>query len=162
MFIICNIFAIHSRPEDQSRVWINMKHSEVREIPRECFLGVSGRSWTIALTAVHLFATAVVAQHPSFLVLYPLLAYAYFQSLIDRSKSEEWFFLACGSLGAGHALDFLATRWSTAARAFRTSRSVGSIQDTGCFRIAVVEQRGKGEIVSLRKKDVGDVPLLLS
>ena len=86
--------------------------------------------------------------HPSLLALCPLLAYAYVNSLVDRLKSEEWTFLACGSFGADHALGFLATRWSTAACAFRTSRSVGSIQDRGCFRIAIVEQRGKGEIVS--------------
>ena len=67
------------------------------------------------------FATAVVALHPSFLALYPLyghpsllalyplLAYAYINSLVDRLKSEEWTFLACGSLGADHALGFLAT-----------------------------------------------------
>ena len=63
---------------------------------------------------------------------------------------------------AGRALSFLATRWNTAARAFTTSRSVGSIQDADYIRMAPVEHRGKGEIVSLHKKDVGDVPLLLS
>jgi hypothetical protein len=32
-------------------------------------------------------------------------------------KSEEWTFLACVALGAGHALSFLITRWSIAMRA---------------------------------------------
>ena len=95
-----------------------------------------------------------------FLSLYPVLAYAYFIKYDDWLKSEEWTFLACVSLGAGHALSFLTTRWSTAVRAFITCRSVGSIQDADCIRIAPVEHRGKGEIVSLRKKDVGDASLL--
>ena len=64
------------------------------------------------------------------------------------------------SLGAGHTLSFLATRWSTAARALVACRGVGSVQDADCIRIAPVEHRGKGEIVSLRKKDVGLASLL--
>ena len=108
------------------------------------------------------FATTVFALHPSFLALSPLLAYAYFIKYDDWLKSEEWTFLACVSLGAGHALSFLTTRWSTAVRAFITCRSVGSIQDADCICISPVEHRGKGEIVSLHKKDVGDASLLLS
>ena len=54
MFITYQISIIHSCPEDQSSGWINIKHSEVQEILRECFPGVSGRSWTVALTAVRL------------------------------------------------------------------------------------------------------------
>ena len=108
------------------------------------------------------FATTVVALRPSFLSIYPLLAYAYFIEYVDRLKSEEWTLLACVSLGAGRALSFLVTRWNTAARAFRTCRSVGWIQDVDCIYIAPVEHGGKGEIVWLCNKDVGDVPLLLS
>ena len=71
------------------------------------------------------FATTVVALHPSFLFIYLLLAYAYFIKYIYRLKSEEWTLLACVSLGAGRALSFLVTRWNTTVRAFRTRRSVG-------------------------------------
>ena len=92
------------------------------------------------------FATEVVALRPSFLSLYPLLA----------------TFLACVSLGTGHALIFLATRWSTAACAFIICGGMRSVRDADCIRIVIVERRGKGEIVLLHKKDVGDVPLLLS
>ena len=90
------------------------------------------------------FATVVVALRPSFLSLYPLLA----------------TFLACVSLGTGHALNFLATRWSTAACAFIICGGMRLIRDADCTRIANVEHRGNGEIVSLLKKDVGDAPLL--
>ena len=59
-----------------------------------------------------------------FLSLYPLFAYAYYVRYDDWIKSEEWTFLGCVSLGAGHALSFLATRWSTGAKAFITTRAV--------------------------------------
>ena len=109
-----------------------------------------------------MFATAVIALQPSFLSIYLLLAYAYFIEYVDRLNSEEWTLFACVSLGAGHALSFLVTRWNTTAHAFGTCRRVGSIQDVDCTYIAPVEHGRKGEIVWLRKKDVGDVPLLLS
>ena len=102
----------------------------------------------------------MVALHPSLLPIYPLLDYAYLIKHVDRLKSEEWTLLACVSLGAGHALSFLVTRWNTTAHAFRTCRRVGSIQDVDCTYIAPVEHGGKGEIVWLRKKDGGNVPLL--
>ena len=66
-----------------------------------------------------MFATTVVALHPFFFSIYPLLAYAYFIKYVDQLKSEEWTLLACVSLGAGRALSFLVTRWNTAARAFK-------------------------------------------
>ena len=60
-----------------------------------------------------------------FLSLYPLLAYAYYIKYDDWLGGEEWTFLACVSLGAGHALSFLVTKWSTAARAWVTTWKVG-------------------------------------
>ena len=45
---------------------------------------------------------------------------------------------------------------------FHNLQGMGSFRDADCIRIAIVEHRGKGEIVLLLKKDVGDVPLLLS
>lgn len=59
-----------------------------------------------------------------FLLLYPLWAYAYYVRYDDWVKSEEWTFLGCVTLGAGHALSFLVTRWSSAARAFITTSKV--------------------------------------
>jgi cation-transporting ATPase 13A1 len=60
-----------------------------------------------------------------FLAFYPVLAYAYFVRYDEWLVSEEWTFLACMLLGAGHALSFLVTKWSTAARAWVTSKKVG-------------------------------------
>ena len=59
-----------------------------------------------------------------FLPFYPLLAYAYYIKYDQWLKSEEWTFLACVLLGAGHALSFLVTRWSAKARAWITTRKV--------------------------------------
>ncbi len=59
-----------------------------------------------------------------FLPFYPLLAYAYYVKYDQWLKSEEWTFLACVLLGAGHSLSFLVTRWSAKARAWITTRKV--------------------------------------
>lgn len=59
-----------------------------------------------------------------FLPFYPLLAYAYYIKYDQWLKSEEWTFLACVLLGAGHALSFLVTRWSAKAKAWVTTRKV--------------------------------------
>src|SRR5258708_29891510 len=58
------------------------------------------------------------------LPLYPHLAYTYYIKYDDWLQSEEWTFLACVALGAGHALSFLVTRWSQGAKAFLTYSSV--------------------------------------
>lgn len=64
-----------------------------------------------------------------FLSLYPLLAYAYYVKYDQWFGSEEWTFLACVSLGVGHGLSFLVTRWSTGARAWITTRKVDKVSD---------------------------------
>ncbi|KIJ62125.1 hypothetical protein HYDPIDRAFT_136644 [Hydnomerulius pinastri MD-312] len=87
-----------------------------------------------------------------FLSLYPLLAYAYYVRYDDWIKSEEWTFLACVSLGAGHALSFLVTRWSAGAKAWITTRKAASIEDADCIRLVPHQHRGEGEIVSLIKR----------
>ena len=108
------------------------------------------------------FATAVVALHPSFLSPYPLLTYAYSIKYDDWLKSEEPD-LSCLCVVRHRPCSQLSCNsMGTATRAFRTSRSVGSIHDADYIHIAPVEHRGKGMVVWLRKKDVGDVPLLLS
>ncbi|OAX38565.1 hypothetical protein K503DRAFT_151206 [Rhizopogon vinicolor AM-OR11-026] len=88
-----------------------------------------------------------------FLSLYPLLAYAYYVKYDDWLKSEEWTFLACVSLGAGHALSFLVTRWSAGAKAWVTTRKARSIEDADCIRLVPHVHRGQGEIVPLVKGD---------
>jgi hypothetical protein len=59
-----------------------------------------------------------------FLPFYPLLAYAYYVKYNEWLRSEEWTFLACVLLGAGHSLSFLVTRWSARAKAWVTTRKV--------------------------------------
>ena len=108
-----------------------------------------------------------------FLSLYPLLAYAYYIKYDDWLGGEEWTFLACVSLGAGHALSFLITKWSGGARAWITTRKVcchyrrslvpsssriqaHSIEQADCIRIIPNLHRGKGDIVRLDKKSPSD------
>ena len=62
------------------------------------------------------FATAIVVLHPSFLSLYPLLAYAYLIKYDDWLKSEGQTFLARVSLGADHALSSLANSGHNSTR----------------------------------------------
>ncbi|KAI1787190.1 endoplasmic reticulum Ca-transporting P-type ATPase [Ganoderma leucocontextum] len=88
-----------------------------------------------------------------FLSLYPVLAYAYFVKYDDWLQSEEWTFLACVSLGLGHALSFLFTKWNTGAKAWVTTRKARSLEDANRLRIIPTPNRGEGEIVPLRKKD---------
>ncbi|KAH7929975.1 hypothetical protein BV22DRAFT_1191634 [Leucogyrophana mollusca] len=87
-----------------------------------------------------------------FLSLYPLLAYAYYVRYDDWLKSEEWTFLACVSLGAGHGLSYLVTRWSAGAKAWITTRKARSIEEADCIRLVPHLHRGQGEIVPLIKR----------
>ncbi|KAI6127508.1 cation-transporting ATPase [Pisolithus croceorrhizus] len=73
-----------------------------------------------------------------FLSLYPLLAYAYYVRYDDWIKSEEWTFLFCVLLGAGHALSFLVTRWSAAAKTWVTTRPASSIEQADCVRLSEI------------------------
>ncbi|RDX42013.1 endoplasmic reticulum Ca-transporting P-type ATPase [Lentinus brumalis] len=91
-----------------------------------------------------------------FLCFYPLLAYAYYVKYDDWLQSEEWTFLACVSLGLGHALSFLFTKWNTGAKAWITTRKASSLEDADCLRIIPALHRGEGEIVPLQKKEPGN------
>lgn len=101
-------------------------------------------SWAALQTAIpwylHLYTFP-------FLSLYPLLAYAYYVKYDDWLQSEEWTFLACVSLGAGHALSFLTTKWSTAVRAWITTSNVCAKKS------AIVEMRSPflGEYTTSRR-----------
>ena len=112
----------------------------------------------VVLAAVRLCSQPRRSLHTLPFLSFPFVArLCVFHQVNCLIENEEWTFLVCVSLGTGHNLNSLATRWSTATHAFITCRSVGSIQDVDCVRIAPVELRRRGEIVSLRKKDVGDV-----
>ena len=162
MFIICHIFVICSCPEDQSSIWINTKHSKVPEIPRECFPGFSGRSWTVALTAVRL-----CSQPRSSRCTPPSSPPTHCSPMrIPTSTMTGWglknrTFLACVLLGAGHALSFLANSMEHCSTRFHKLQECGINSRYGLYScIAPVGNRGKGETVSLGKKDVSHAPLL--
>ncbi|KAF9524952.1 endoplasmic reticulum Ca-transporting P-type ATPase [Crepidotus variabilis] len=91
-----------------------------------------------------------------FIAFYPLLAYAYFVKYDQWLVSEEWTFLACTSLFAGHALSFLITKWNSGARAWITTRAAHSLEDANCIRIIPHQHKGLGDIVKLDKKNPSD------
>ena len=98
-------------------------HSYLKVSPYRTAVAV--KSPEIARASLHVarpFWTHIYAV--PFLCLYPLWAYAYYFKYDDWIKSEEWTFLGSVLLGAGHALSFLATRWSAGAKALITSRTV--------------------------------------
>ncbi|TFK24085.1 endoplasmic reticulum Ca-transporting P-type ATPase [Coprinopsis marcescibilis] len=88
-----------------------------------------------------------------FLSLYPVLAYAYFEKYDTWLVSEEWTFLACMVLGAGHALSFLVTKWNAGARAWITTRKAASLEDADCIRLVPKLHRGVGDIVPIHKAE---------
>lgn len=62
--------------------------------------------------------------------LYPLLAYTYHLKYDDWVKSEEWTFIYCVLVFAGHGLSFLTTAWSAGVNArisYTTVRCSASI-----------------------------------
>ncbi|KAF8066823.1 endoplasmic reticulum Ca-transporting P-type ATPase [Lyophyllum atratum] len=119
---------------------------------------VSVNSPEIARASLHVYIPWYYHLYTvPFLSLYPLLAYAYYVKYDQWLVSEEWTFLACVSLGAGHALSFLVTKWSAGARAWITTRKAHSVQEANCIRIVPHPHRGQGDIVPLQKKDVADV-----
>jgi manganese-transporting P-type ATPase len=81
------------------------------------------------ISAAHLRVALPLYQHLytlPFLSLYPLWAYAYFVKYDSWIQSEEWTFVGCVLLGAGHALSFLITRWNSGAKAWVTTRPVSN------------------------------------
>ena len=162
MFLIYYISDTHSCPEDRSSVWVNMKHSEVPEIPPESFPGASGRSWIVAFTAVRLrsqprwsrcTSSSSPPTHCS-----PMRTPS---STMTGWRVKNRAFLARVSLGAGHALSFPANSMEHCSTRFQNLRECGINSRYGLYScIAPVGNRGKGETSSLGKKDVSHAPLL--
>ncbi|CAK5262273.1 unnamed protein product [Mycena citricolor] len=116
-------------------------------------VAVSVESTEIARASLHTRLPVIAHLYAlPFLSLYPLLAYAYFIKYDTWLVSEEWTFLACVTLGTTHALSFLVTRWSGAARAWVTTNVAQSIQEADCIRLVPHQHRGQGEIVDIQKK----------
>ncbi|WRT66585.1 uncharacterized protein IL334_003544 [Kwoniella shivajii] len=86
------------------------------------------------------------------LSLYPLLYYTYHYKYDQWVVSEEWTFIYCVLLGAGHALSFLTTAWSSGVNAKISYTSANSLKEAGKIRVLPKKGRGKGEIVPLDVK----------
>ena len=97
-----------------------------------------------------------------FLAFYPLLAYAYFVKYDQWLVSEEWTFLACTLLGAGHALSFLVTKWSIAAKALTTCVNAKGLDDAELVRVHPLPHKGEGAIVRLDRVERSNLPIEIS
>jgi hypothetical protein len=114
-------------------------HVSARETPFERYFVLTSIRVTVRVESPEIVAATLHKALPTyfhlytvpFLSLYPVLAYAYYVKYDVWLQSEEWTFLACTTLGLGHALSFLATRWSTGARAWITTRTVSVILRVG-------------------------------
>ncbi|KAF8511743.1 E1-E2 ATPase-domain-containing protein [Hysterangium stoloniferum] len=129
-----------------------------RRVSQTNMTAVAIRSPDIERASLHIYLPWYTYLYAiPFLSLYPLWAYAYYFRYDDWIKSEEWTFLECVCLGAGHALSFLVTKWGTGAKAWVETRTARSLEHANCIRIVPAKHRGKGEIVPLLKKDPADV-----
>ncbi|ODO09383.1 hypothetical protein I350_02983 [Cryptococcus amylolentus CBS 6273] len=88
-----------------------------------------------------------------FLTLYPLFYYAYHYRYEDWIKSEEWTFIFCVLLGAGHALSFLTTAWSSGINAKVAYTTADSLKTASRIRVIPKKGRGKGDIIPLERKE---------
>lgn len=93
-----------------------------------------------------------------FLSLYPLLYYAYYHRYDEWIKSEEWTFVYCVLLGAGHALSFLLTRWNMMFRVAVECTTAETLEQAAMVRVVPKADKGKGEVVPLDRKRVEQQP----
>ncbi|WVO18333.1 hypothetical protein L204_106048 [Cryptococcus depauperatus] len=87
-----------------------------------------------------------------FLSLYPLFYYAYHYKYEEWIRSEEWTFIFCVLLGAGHALSFLTTAWSSGVNAKISYTTAESLSEAAWIRVIPKKGRGKGQIIPLERK----------
>nr|XP_019003040.1 cation-transporting ATPase 13A1 [Kwoniella mangroviensis CBS 8507]OCF66501.1 cation-transporting ATPase 13A1 [Kwoniella mangroviensis CBS 8507] len=92
------------------------------------------------------------------LSFYPLLYYTYYDKYDEWVVSEEWTFIYCVLLFAGHALSFLITAWSSGFNARTSYTTANSLKDASKVRVIPNKGRGKGEIVPLDSKLVSSEP----
>ncbi len=88
--------------------------------------------------------------------LYPLLYYTYYHKYDEWVKSEEWTFIYCVLLGAGHALSFLSTRWNLGIQSKIECTTAESLETAELVRVIPKKNKGKGDIVKLARKKVED------
>ncbi|PWN52150.1 endoplasmic reticulum Ca-transporting P-type ATPase [Violaceomyces palustris] len=97
-----------------------------------------------------------------FLTLYPVWAYAYFLRYDEWVRSEEWTFVFTVTLITSHALSFLVTKWSVAAKAKITCLNVSSLEDAEVVRINPHPHKGEGEMVDIHRTVRANMPIEIS
>ena len=97
-----------------------------------------------------------------FLSFYPVWAYAYYIKYDEWVKSEEWTFVFTVLLVSGHALSFLVTKWSIAAKVLTTCVNAKSLEDAELVRVHPLAHKGEGAIVSLDRVERPNLPIEIS
>ncbi|MBW0461714.1 hypothetical protein O181_001429 [Austropuccinia psidii MF-1] len=93
-----------------------------------------------------------------FIFAYPLAAYAYFVEY-DRylrsadGESQEWTFLLCVTVFGGHALSWLATRWSTTVRQAATCLKVRDIHQADIVKVVPKTNKGKPAFCQIQRSE---------
>ncbi|KAI9281085.1 P-type ATPase [Sporodiniella umbellata] len=86
---------------------------------------------------------------PFFTILYPAFSFAYFYKYDTYLGSEEWTFVALGSIISLHALSFLVCQWSVDLKALFTCVKEKDIHKASIIKIVPFRYQGKGMLVEL-------------
>lgn len=101
-------------------------HNPPSSRPRSTGSRCTTRSRSISGSTVSRSCVCTASGTADSPALYPILYYAYYHDYDRLIVSEEWTFVYCVLLGAGHALAFLTTRWSAAVDSKITATTVSA------------------------------------
>ncbi|KAG2230466.1 hypothetical protein INT48_003014 [Thamnidium elegans] len=82
-------------------------------------------------------------------VLYPVFLYVYKNHYDDYLGSEEWTFVALGSIITLHAMTFLVCQWSVDMKALFTCVKESDVHKASIIKIVPFRYQGKGTLVPL-------------
>lgn len=82
-------------------------------------------------------------------MLYPVFFYVYFYHYDTYLGSEEWTFVALGSVITLHAMTFLVCQWSVDVKALFTCVKETDVRKAAVIKIVPFRYQGKGAIIEL-------------
>ncbi|KAL9550429.1 hypothetical protein PS6_005553 [Mucor atramentarius] len=82
-------------------------------------------------------------------MLYPVFIYVYYNHYDTYLGSEEWTFVALGSIITLHAMTFLVCQWSVDVKALFTCVKENDVRKAAMIKIVPFRYQGKGTLVPL-------------
>ncbi|KAG1122926.1 hypothetical protein G6F42_011024 [Rhizopus arrhizus] len=82
-------------------------------------------------------------------MLYPVFTYVYYNHYDTYLGSEEWTFVALGSIITLHAMTFLVCQWSVDVKALFTCVKENDVKKAAMIKIVPFRYQGKGTLVPL-------------